>query len=71
MNRVFKNYLDKFVIVFIDDILVYSKSKEKHKKAIENSIASIEGTQLYAKFKKYESWLDKIAFWDMFLSKAF
>ncbi|XP_074355780.1 putative mitochondrial protein AtMg00860 [Apium graveolens] len=49
MNRVFKEYLDMFVIVFIDDILIYSKSKVEH-------------VELYAKFSKCELWLDEVQF---------
>ncbi|KAJ4717010.1 Retrotransposon protein, putative, Ty3-gypsy subclass [Melia azedarach] len=62
MNRVFKDYLDKFVIVFIDDILVYSKSKEEHEDHLRMVLQVLREKQLYAKFKKCEFWLHRIAF---------
>ena len=54
MNRVFKEYLDKFVIVFIDDILIYSRSKEKHEHHLKLVMETLRQTQLYAKFIKCE-----------------
>ena len=62
MNRVFKEYLDKFVIVFIDDILIYSRSKEDHVEHLRTVLKILKQKKLYAKFKKCEFWLDKIAF---------
>ncbi|KAI5336143.1 hypothetical protein L3X38_015409 [Prunus dulcis] len=53
MNRVFQRYLDRFVIVFIDDILVYSKSQKAHMKTLRRR-------QLYAKFSKCQFWLDRL-----------
>ncbi|KAJ4717071.1 Retrotransposon protein, putative, Ty3-gypsy subclass [Melia azedarach] len=61
MNRVFKDYLDKFVIVFIDDILVSSKSKEEHEGHLRMVLQVLREKQLYAKFK-CEFWLHRIAF---------
>lgn len=52
MNRVFKDYLDKFVIVFIDDILVYSRSKKEHEEHLRLTLEKLKEKQLYAKFKK-------------------
>ena len=57
MNRVFKTYLDKFIIVFIDDILVYFKSKEEHKKHLGITLQMLREYKLYAKFSKCEFWL--------------
>jgi len=52
MNRVFHPYLDKFVVVFIDDILVYSKSKEEHAEHLRIVLNTLATHQLYAKFTK-------------------
>ena len=62
MNRVFGLYLDKFVIVFIDDILVYSSSKEEHAKHLRIVLQTLKEHQLYAKFIKCQFWLDRVAF---------
>ncbi|KAL5539314.1 hypothetical protein UlMin_045666 [Ulmus minor] len=62
MNRVFRNYLDKFVVVFIDDILIYSKSKEEHEEHLRNTLDTLKKNKLYAKFKKCEFWLEKVGF---------
>ncbi|KAJ6839083.1 uncharacterized protein M6B38_316420 [Iris pallida] len=62
MNRVFYQYLDKFVIVFIDDILVYSKSEEEHERHLRIVLQTLREEQLYAKLSKCEFWLDQIPF---------
>ena len=62
MNRVFKPFLDRFVIVFIDDILVYSRSEEEHVKHLRIVLQTLREHQLYAKFSKCEFWLDSVAF---------
>ncbi|KAF5785586.1 putative nucleotidyltransferase, Ribonuclease H [Helianthus annuus] len=62
MNRVFHEFLDKFVIVFIDDILVYSKSKEEHEYHLRTVLEILRQKKLYAKFSKCELWLDQVAF---------
>ena len=62
MNRVFSPYLDKFVIVFIDDILVYSGGPEEHAEHLWTVLQILRERQLYAKFSKCQFWLDKVAF---------
>ena len=62
MNRVFKPYLDQSIIMFIDNILVYSKLKEEHKEHLRTILVILRTRQLYAKFSKCEFWLDKVAF---------
>ena len=62
MNRVFGPYLDKFVIVFTNDILVYSGSLEEHVEHLRTVLQILRERQLYAKFSKCQFWLDKVAF---------
>ncbi|KAK8923646.1 hypothetical protein KSP39_PZI019205 [Platanthera zijinensis] len=62
MNRVFREYLDWFVVVFIDDILVYSKSEAEHESHLGTVLQVLRENQLYAKFSKCEFWLEKVAF---------
>ncbi|GKE65126.1 putative reverse transcriptase domain-containing protein, partial [Tanacetum coccineum] len=62
MNRVCRPMLDKFVIVFIDDILVYSKSKEEHEAHLREVLETLRKERLYAKFAKCEFWLQEIQF---------
>ena len=57
MNSVFMPELDKFVVVFIDDILVYSKNKEEHAKHLRIVLTRLREHQLYAKFSKCDFWL--------------
>ncbi|KAK1698898.1 hypothetical protein QYE76_015595 [Lolium multiflorum] len=62
MNKIFMKYLDKFVIVFIDDILIYSKDKEEHAKHLKIVLQTLREHQLYAKFSKCKFWLDSVEF---------
>ncbi|GKD16046.1 putative reverse transcriptase domain-containing protein [Tanacetum coccineum] len=62
MNRVCQPYLDKFVIVFIDDILVYSKDEEEHGKHLKIILELLKKERLYAKFSKCDFWLDSVQF---------
>ncbi|KAA3483464.1 DNA/RNA polymerases superfamily protein [Gossypium australe] len=62
MNRVFQQYLDQFVMVFIDDILVYSRTEEEHDKHLRIVLQVLREKQLYAKFSKCEFWLREVAF---------
>jgi hypothetical protein len=61
MNMVFMEYLDKFVVVFIDDILIFSKTEE-HEKHLRLVLEKLRSNQLYAKFSKCEFWLTEVAF---------
>ncbi|GJZ28744.1 putative reverse transcriptase domain-containing protein [Tanacetum coccineum] len=62
MTRVFHDYLDKSVVVFIDDILIYSKSKEEHEQHLRAVLGILREKKLYAKFSKCEFWLEHVAF---------
>uniref|UniRef100_A0A8R7PGS1 Reverse transcriptase domain-containing protein n=1 Tax=Triticum urartu TaxID=4572 RepID=A0A8R7PGS1_TRIUA len=62
MNKIFMPDLDKFVIVFIDDILVYSKDESDHAKHLRIVLQTLKEHQLYAKFSKCEFWLDRVEF---------
>ncbi|KAA3484268.1 DNA/RNA polymerases superfamily protein [Gossypium australe] len=62
MNRVFQPYLDQFVVVFIDDILVYSRTEEEHDSHLRVVLQILREKQLYAKSSKYEFWLKEVTF---------
>ncbi|GJV62074.1 putative nucleotidyltransferase, ribonuclease H, partial [Tanacetum coccineum] len=62
MNRVCKPYLDKFVIVFINDILIYSKTKEDHENHLRLMLDLLRKEKLYVKFSKCEFWLQEVHF---------
>ncbi|GKA66218.1 putative reverse transcriptase domain-containing protein [Tanacetum coccineum] len=62
MNRVCKPYLDKLMIVFIDDILIYSKSMEEHREHLKTILELLKKEQLYAKFSKCDFWLEYVQF---------
>ena len=62
MNHIFRPYLDSFVIVFIDDILIYSKSEANHVRHLRIVLQVLREKELYAKFSKCEFWLESVAF---------
>ncbi|MCI06844.1 retrotransposon protein, partial [Trifolium medium] len=62
MNRIFHSYLDRFVVVFIDDILVYSKSEEEHAEHLRIVLQTLKEKKLYAKLSKCEFWLKEVSF---------
>nr|GFD04911.1 putative reverse transcriptase domain-containing protein [Tanacetum cinerariifolium] len=62
MYWVCKPYLDKFVIIFIDDILIYSKDEKKHKAHLKTILELLKKEELYAKFSKCEFWIPKVQF---------
>ena len=62
MNRVFRPYLDQFVVVFIDDILVYSKNEQKHEQHLRIVLQTLREKQLYAKLSKCDFWLKEVSF---------
>jgi hypothetical protein len=62
LNKVFMEYLDKFVVVFIDDILIFSKIEEEHEKHLRLVLEKLRSNQLYTKFSKCEFWLTKVTF---------
>jgi hypothetical protein len=69
MNKVFMEYLDKFVVVFIDDILVFSK-KEEHEEHLRLVLEKLREHKLYGKFSKCEFWLKEVAFLGHVLSEG-
>ena len=62
MNSIFMPELDKFVVVFIDNILIYSKNDEEHAQHRRIVLARLREHKLYAKFSKCEFWLDRVQF---------
>jgi hypothetical protein len=70
MNKVFMEYLDKFVMVFIDDILVYSRSEEEHEEHLHLPLQKLQENRLYAKLSKCEFWMKQIAFLGHIISKG-
>ena len=62
MNRVFRPYLDQFFMVFIDDILVYSKDEKEHEQHLKIVLQTLREKKLYAKLSKCDFWLKEISF---------
>ena len=70
MNQVFQPYLDQFVIVFVDDILIYSRSKEEHETHLRTALQTLRDHRLYAKLSKCEFWLSEVVFLGHVVSAA-
>ncbi|KAA0042118.1 pol protein [Cucumis melo var. makuwa] len=70
MNRVFREFLDTFVIVFIDDILIFSKTEAEHEGHLRMVMQTLRDNKLYAKFSKCEFWLKQVSFLGHVVSKA-
>jgi hypothetical protein len=62
MNRIFRSYLDKFIVVFIDDILIYSSSQIEHEHHLREVLEILRRNKLFAKLSKYEFWLNEVVF---------
>ena len=62
MNRVIRPFLDQFVIVFIDDVLVYSRTEEEHEQHLRAVLQTLREHRLFAKFNKCEFWLERVQF---------
>ena len=69
MNRVFEPFLDRFIVVFIDDILVYSKDHEDHDTHLLVVLETLIKEQLYAKLSKCEFWLTEVSFLEHIVSE--
>lgn len=69
MNKVFKEYLDQFVIIFIDDILIYSRLKDEHEYHLTTVLQILHEKKLYPKFKKCEFWIKQFSFLRHVISK--
>jgi hypothetical protein len=70
MNKIFMEYLDKFVMVFIDDILVYSRNEEEHEEHLRLVLHKLLDHRLYVKLSKCEFWLKQVAFLGHIISKG-
>jgi hypothetical protein len=70
MNKVFMEYLDRFVVVFIDDILIYSKSECDHEEHLRLVLQKLRDNQLYAQYSKCEFWIDKVPFLEHIISNG-
>ena len=62
MNSIFMEYLDKFVVVYLDDILIYSKNEEEHAEHLRLVLQKLREHRLYAKFSKCEFWLSEVTY---------
>jgi hypothetical protein len=70
MNKVFMEYLDKFVVVFIDDILVYSRGEEGHEEHLRLALQNLQEHRLYDKLSKCEFWMKQVAFLGHVISRG-
>jgi hypothetical protein len=68
MNKVFMEYLNKFIVVFIDDILIFPKMEEEYEKHLRLVLEKLQSNKMYTKFSKCEFWLTKVAFFGHVLS---
>ena len=69
MNMIFAPCLDQFTVVFIDDVLVYSRSRDEHVEHLRSSLQILRNNQLYAKLSKCEFWLEQVSFLGHTISK--
>ena len=70
MNRVFKDFLDRFVLIFIDDILVYSKTEEEHEKHLRIVLETLRSNQLKEIFSKCHFWKSRVKFPSHIISES-
>jgi uncharacterized membrane protein len=70
MNKVFMEYLYKFVVVFINDILVYTRSEEEHEEHLHLALQMLRENRLYAKLSMCEFWMKQVAFLGRVISKG-
>ena len=70
MNWVFRSHLDWFVVVFIDDILIYSRTQEEHAEHRRVALQILRDHNLYAKHEKCEFWMTKVKFWGHVVSQG-
>jgi hypothetical protein len=70
MNKVFMEYLDKFVVVFIDDILIFSKNEEEHDEHLRLILQKLRENQIYAKLNKCKFWLKEVLFLGHIISEG-
>ena len=70
MHRIFHPFLDKFVVVFVDDILIYSRSEAEHMSHLRITLQLLRDHQLYAKFSKYDFWREEVKFLGHVVSKG-
>jgi hypothetical protein len=68
MNRIFRSYLDKFIVVFIDDILIYSSSQIEHEHHLREVLEILRRNKLFAKLSKCEFWLNEVVFLEHVIS---
>ncbi|XP_062100020.1 uncharacterized mitochondrial protein AtMg00860-like [Humulus lupulus] len=69
INRVFKDVLDKFIVVFIDNILIYLSLEEEHEEHLRLTLQRLRENKLYAKYKKCDFWLPQVTFFGHIVSK--
>ena len=62
INRIFRPYLDKFVVIFIDDILIYSRTEKEHEDHLRTVLEILRDRKLYAKLSKCEFWMKEVKF---------